>query len=55
MGAHGWVAGIATLSVAMGAFLLSRGWLVIVEAPRLPRHPSSIQLDAVVKFTYNSE
>ena len=34
--------------VAMGAFLPFRGRLVTVEAPGLPRLPSSIQLDAVV-------
>ena len=44
MGAHGWVAGIAS----HGSVSLSRGWLISVEAPRHPGHPSSIQLDAVV-------
>ena len=44
MGAHGWVAGIAS----HGSVSLSRGWLISVEAPRHPRHLSSIQLDAVV-------
>ena len=37
VGAHGWVVGIA-----------SHGSLVMVEAPGLPRHPLSIQLNAVV-------
>ena len=46
MGAHGWVAGIAS----HGSVSLSRGWLISVEAPRHPRHLSSIQLDAVVNF-----
>ena len=45
MGAHGWVAGIAS----HGSVSLSRGWLISVEAPRHPGHLSSIQLDAVVK------
>lgn len=31
-----------------GSGLLSRGQLFTVEAPGRPRHPSSIQLDAVV-------
>ena len=45
MGAHGWVARIAShWSVS-----LPRGRLISVEVPRHPRHPSSIQLDAVVK------
>ena len=44
MGAHGWVAGIAS----HGSVSLSRGWLISVEAPRHPGHLSSIQLDAVV-------
>ena len=43
--AHGWVAGIAS----HGSVILSRGRLVTVEAPGYPRHPSSIQHDAVVK------
>ena len=44
-GAHGWVAGIAS----HGSILLSRGWLITVEAPGHPGHPPSTQLDAVVK------
>ena len=32
MGAHGWVAGIAS----HGSLLLSRGWLITVEAPGHP-------------------
>ena len=47
MGAHGWVAGIAS----HGSVSLSRGWLISVEAPRHPGHLSSIQLDAVVNHT----
>ena len=47
MGAHGWVAGIAS----HGSVSLSRGWLISVEAPRHPGHLFSIQLDAVVKVT----
>ena len=46
MGAHGWVAGIAS----HGSVSLSRGWLISVEAPRHPGHLSFIQLDAVVNF-----
>ena len=45
MEAHGWVAGI----VSHGSVLLSRGWLITVEAPGDPGHPPSTQLDAVVK------
>jgi len=45
VGAHGWVAGIAS----HGSVLLSRGWLVTVEAPGHPGHPPYTQLDAVVK------
>ena len=44
VGAHGWVAGIAS----HGSILLSRGWLITVEAPGHPGHPPSTQLDAVV-------
>ena len=44
MGAHGWVAGIAS----RGSVLLCRGWLITVEAPGHPKHPPSTQLDAVV-------
>ena len=45
VGAHGWVAGIAR----HGSALLSRGWLVTLEAPGHPGHPPSTQLNAVVK------
>ena len=45
VGAHGWVVGIAS----HGTVLLSRGWLITVEAPGHPGHPPSTQLDAVVK------
>ena len=44
MGAHGWVAGIASHR----SVLLSRGWLITVEAPGPPEHLPSTQLDAVV-------
>ena len=44
VGAHGWVAGIAS----HGSVLLSRGWLITVEAHGHTRHPPSTQLDAVV-------
>ena len=39
---------------AIGALehLLSGDWLGTVEAPGHPRHPLSIQLDAVVKYYY---
>ena len=40
VGAHGWVAGIASHG---------SGWLVTVEAPGHPGYPPSTQLDAVVK------
>ena len=50
MGAHGWVAGIAS----HGSVSLSRGWLISVEAPRHPGHLSSIQLDAVVNLEISS-
>ena len=44
VGAHGWVAGIDS----HGSVLLSRGWLITVEAPGHPGHTPSTQLDAVV-------
>ena len=44
MGAHDWVVGIASHD----SVLLSRGWLITVEAPGHPRHPPSTQLDAIV-------
>ena len=40
--AHGWIAGIAS----HGSILLSRGWLIKVEAPGHSGHPLSTQLDA---------
>ena len=43
--AHGWAVRIAS----HGSIILSGAWLVTVEAPGYPRHPSSIQHDAVVK------
>ena len=43
--AHSWAARIAS----HGSIILSGAWLVTVEAPGYPRHPSSIQHDAVVK------
>ena len=45
MGSHGWVAGIASHR----SVLLSRGWLITVEAPG---HPPSTNLDAVVTLSY---
>ena len=48
VGAHGCSAGIAS----HGSIILSRGRLVTVEAPGYPRHPSSIQHDAVVNLPY---
>ena len=48
MGAHGWVAGIAS----HGSISLSRGWLISVEAPRHHGHLSSIQIDAVVNLQW---
>ena len=49
VGAHGWVAGIAS----HGSVLLSRGWLITVEAPGHPGDPPSTQLDAVVNLNYS--
>ena len=49
VGAHGWVAGIAS----HGSVLLSRGWLITVEVPGHPGHPPSTQLDAVVNLNYS--
>ena len=46
VGAHGWVAGIAS----HGSVLLSRGWLITVEAPGHPGHPPSTQLNAVIRY-----
>ena len=43
MGARGWAAGIASL----GSVLLSRGWLITVEAHCHPGHPPSTHRDAV--------
>ena len=48
MGAHGWVAGIAS----HGSITLSRGRLVTKESPGYPRHPSSIQHDTAVNLNY---
>ena len=45
VGAHGWVAGIAS----RGSILLSRGWLIIVETPEHPGHSPFTSLGAVVK------
>ena len=48
VGAQGWVVGIASY----GSGLLSRSWLITVEAPGHPGHPPSTQFDAVVnKFS----
>ena len=44
VGVCGWVTGI----VSHGSVLLSRGWLITVEAPGHPGHLPSTQLDAVV-------
>ena len=49
VGAHGWVAGIAS----HGSILVSRGWLITVEAPGHPGHPPSTQLDAVGRGSCN--
>ena len=43
--AHGWVVGIASHE----SVLLSWGWLITVETPGHPGHPSSTELDEVVK------
>ena len=53
MGAHGWVAGIASHGSVIHVHVLSRGRLVKVEAPGYLRHPSSIQHDAVVNDQYS--
>ena len=47
VGPHGLVSGIAR----RGSVLLSRGWLITVEAPGHPRHPPSTQLDAFVDIS----
>ena len=46
MGAHGWVAGIASHE----GVLLSRGWLITLEAPGHPGHPPFALVDVVVNF-----
>ena len=46
VGAHGWVAVIAS----HWSVLLSRGWLITVEAPGHPRHPPSTQLDELIFY-----
>ena len=51
VGVHGWFVGIAS----HGSILLSRGWLITVEAPGHPGHPPSTQLDAVVNTIVNNE
>ena len=43
----------AILIASRGSVLLSRGWLVTVEAPEHPQHPPSTQLDAFVKHLKN--
>ena len=48
MGSHGWVAGFAS----HGSGILSRGWLVTVEAPGFRWLSSYIQRDAVVNTVY---
>ena len=49
MGAQGWVAGIASHA----SVLLSRGWLITVEALGHPGHPPSTQLEAVINFLFS--
>ena len=44
MGAHGWFVGIAN----HGSVLLSRDWLITVEAPGHAGHPPSTQFDEAV-------
>ena len=48
VGAHGWVAVIASHR----SVLLSRGWLITVEAPGHPGHPPSTNLNAAVRLSY---
>ena len=48
VGAHGWVAGIASHR----SVLLSRGWPITVEAPGHPGHPPSTNLNAAVRLSY---
>ena len=43
------MAGLWGLLAIYRSVLLSRGWLITVEAPGHPRHPPSTQLNAVVK------
>ena len=45
VGAHGWV---AVMIANHGSILLSRGWLITVEAPGHPGHPPSTQPDAII-------
>ena len=47
VGAHSWVAGISS----HGSVLLSRGWLITVQARGHPGYPPSTQLDAVVNLS----
>ena len=46
IGVHGWVVWITS----HGSVLLSRGWLIAVEAPGHPGQPPSTQLNAVVNY-----
>ena len=49
VGAHGWVAGTASHR----SVLLSRGWLITVEAPGHPGHPPSTNLnEIIVRLSY---
>ena len=52
MTAWGLMAGLGGVA-SHGSVILSRGRLVTVEALGLPRHPSSIQHDAVVNNALN--
>ena len=47
LGAHTWVVGIASQG---SIFTVYKGQLVTVEASGHPKQPSSIQLNAVVKY-----
>lgn len=46
-GSHGWVAGID-----IHGSVMSRGWLITVEVPGYPTHPSSIQHDVVANIYF---
>ena len=48
-GGRGLMAGLGGIT-SHGRVLLCRGWLITVEAPGRPGHPTSTQLGVVVKY-----